>query len=64
MEVTFMGLPMTIDVLNLVISGDVEIACLTLMYSEVDDLSQTYHWFDQSAKDFLVNGMKGYLGWA
>ena len=63
MEITFMGLPVTIDVLNLVISGDVEIACLTLIYAPLDDMSAGYHWFNQSAKDFLVNSMKRYLGW-
>lgn len=60
---TFYGLPVTIDVLNLAISGDIEIACLSLMNGEVDDGSQPYHFFTAETRDYLVNDMKAYLGW-
>lgn len=64
MEITFMGVPMTLDILNLAISGDIEVACLTLMYSTPDDGTQFYHWYTQEVKDLLIADMKSFLGWA
>lgn len=64
MDITFYGMPFTIDILNLAISGDIEIACLAIIHSTPDDGSMPFHWFTQDAKDFLINDMKEYLGWA
>jgi hypothetical protein len=62
-DITFMGVPMTIDVLNLAISGDIEIACLTLLSCTPDDMSQPFHWMNQDRINWLVADMKSFLGW-
>lgn len=62
-EITFMGVPFTIDVLNLVISGDIEIACLVLLNTTPDDDSLPYHWLTSDRVNWLIADMKGYLGW-
>lgn len=63
LDINFQGIPMTVDILNMVVSGDVETALLAIMYSTPDDGSQPSHFYDQSAKDWLINEMKEYLGW-
>lgn len=63
-EITFMGLPVTIDLMNLVISGDIEIACLTLMYTTPDDMTMPYHWWNADRINWLIADMKAYLGWS
>lgn len=64
LEITFSGVPMVQDIINMAASGDVETACLAIMYSVPDDGSQAYHWYNQETKDWLVNEMKAFLGWA
>ena len=61
--VTFMGVSFTIDIMNLAISGDLEIACLALMYGYTDDMSQAYHWMSGDRKQWLINELKTFLGW-
>lgn len=62
--VTFGGVSYTVDLLNMAVSGDVEIACLSLIYGATDDMSQTYHWISAERKDWLIGELKAYLGWA
>jgi hypothetical protein len=62
--VNFMGLAFTIDIMNLSISGDLEIACLCLMYGATDDMSQPYHWMNAERKAYLISEIKAYLGWS
>lgn len=64
LEINFSGIPMTLDILNMAISGDVETACLAIIYSTPDDGTAPYHFFDQAAKDWLVAEMKSFLGWS
>lgn len=64
LEITFNGVPMVEDIINMSAAGDIETSCLAIMYSIPDDGSQAYHWYTQSTKDWLVNEMKAYLGWA
>lgn len=65
LPVTFMGHSMTVDLLNCAISGDIEVAVLTLLYcTDIDDMTQPYHWLNQERVNWLVADMKGYLGWA
>ena len=64
LSVNFMSVNFTIDLMNLVISGDVEVACLCLMNCTADDMSLPYHWFSQARIDWIVADMKAYLGWA
>lgn len=64
LDVTFMGVPFVVDIMNLVISGDVEVGCLALLYCQPDDMSLPYHWFSTERRNWLVAEMKSYLGWA
>lgn len=64
LPITFMGLSMTQDVMNMAVSGDIEIACLTLMNAAADDMTQPYHWWSQARIDWLIADMKSYLGWS
>ena len=57
------GINFTIDLLNLVISGDVEVACVALQNCLVDDMSQTYHWLSDAQRNKIVAKLKAYLGW-
>lgn len=64
LPVSYMGLDMVIDIMNLVISGDVEVAVISLLHSTPDDMSEPYHWFSQDRIDWIVADMKSFLGWA
>lgn len=64
LSINVAGLPMIIDLLNMAISGDVEMACITLQYTTPDDMSMPYHWLNQERLNFLINDMKSFLGWA
>lgn len=64
LEINFSGVPMTLDILNMAVSGDIETACIALMYSSVDSGFETQHWYVEDTKNWLVNEMKQYLGWA
>lgn len=62
---SFMGVDGEVDILNCAVSGDVEVACLALMYcTNLDDMSLPYHWLNTARRDWLVSKMKAYLGWA
>jgi len=63
LTVTFYGVPMTLDILNMVVSGDIEVACLSLMNCSPDTGLLPYHWLTQDRVDWLVSDMKKYLGW-
>lgn len=62
--INFNGLEVSIDVMNLAVSGDIEIACVTLQYTTPDDMTQPYHWWSQERINWIINDMKAYLGWA
>ena len=62
--VTFAGVNFTVDILNMAISGDVEIACLCLVYGYTDDMSLPYHWISAERKAWLITELKSYLGWS
>lgn len=64
LNITVGGIPMIMDMMNLVISGDIEVACVALQYAAADDMTQTYHWFSAGRRDWLVTEMKKYLGWS
>lgn len=63
LPVSFAGMTFTIDLMNLVISGDLELACLSLIYSPADDMSETYHWLSSDRKAWIINELKLFLGW-
>ncbi|MFO0447770.1 MAG: hypothetical protein ACK52I_03610 [Pseudomonadota bacterium] len=65
LEVSYPGLPvMTVDLLNMVVSGDVEAACVALMFSVPDDMSQPYHFLSADTIAWIVGELKAYLGWS
>jgi hypothetical protein len=55
--------PTTQDIINMGASGDIETACLCLMYCVPDDMSQPYHWLSAERISWLVSRMKTHLGW-
>lgn len=62
-QVSFMGIPFTVDIINMGMSGDIETACLSLLYGQADDMTLHYHWMSQDRVNILINEMKSYLGW-
>lgn len=54
---------LTIDLLNLVITGDLETAYVVLLGTNIDDGSQPYHSLDADAKNWLLNEIGSYLNW-
>jgi hypothetical protein len=63
LPITFMGVATTQDIMNMAVSGDIEIACLTLQNATPDDMSMPYHWWSQDRINWLITDMKAYLGW-
>lgn len=63
LDINFMSVPMTLDILNMAISGDVETACLAIMFSTPDDGSQPFHFYKEAEKEWLTAEMKSFLGW-
>lgn len=61
--VNFMGLEVTIDIMNLIVSGDMEVAAISLMNCEPDDMSQPYHWLSAANIEWIVVRLKAILGW-
>lgn len=53
LEVTFGGVSMTIDLLNLCMSGDLETAEVVLQLMTPDDMTQPYHFLSQEVIDEL-----------
>lgn len=60
---TFYGNTYTLDIMNLIVSGDVELGCIAMMNFSPDSMEEPYHFFTQQRIDWLVNEMKKYLGW-
>lgn len=57
------GLTIQIDVMNLVISGDIETAEKVLGQMAPDDMSQPYHWLNQDRINWIRNEIRTFLGW-
>jgi hypothetical protein len=62
LDINVGGLPMTIDLMNLVVSGDLEAAYATLSYATPDDMTQPYHWLSSEQIGFLTQRLGQYLG--
>ena len=63
--VNFSGEVFELDLMNLVMSGDLEVAAIGLMYmTNLDDGSQLNHWFTAGRRDWVVGQIKSYLGWS
>lgn len=52
-----------IDVLNLVVSGDIETAESVLGQMSVDSMQESYHWLTQERIDWIRDEIRKYLGW-
>jgi hypothetical protein len=52
-----------IDLMNLIISGDVETADQVLGQLDADDMSENFHWLNQDRIDWIRNEIRTYLGW-
>jgi thioredoxin-like negative regulator of GroEL len=52
-----------IDVLNLVISGDVETAEEVLGQMPPDDMTEAQHWWTQERIEWVRNEIRSYLDW-
>ena len=64
LPVTYQGVAMTIDLLNITLSGDIELGTLALMNTAPDDMSQTYHWLSAERLGWLIGKLIAYLGWS
>lgn len=54
---------MRVDLVNMLVAGDIETGCLALTYGEVDAMDQPYHWFSDERRLWLIEQMKRFLGW-
>lgn len=57
------GVSLTIDLMNLVVSGDVETAYAALLCAQPDDMSEDYHCINQDLLDYLKTRIAEFLGW-
>ena len=57
------GKTVTIDLLNLVVSGDLETAYFTIASATPDDMSEDYHALSAQTLGFMRNQIGIYLGW-
>ena len=61
-EITVGGVAFTIDLLNLVISGDLETAYVVLKYMQPDSMEQPYHFWSQEVIDLLRTSIADRIG--
>lgn len=52
-----------LDLMNLVVSGDIETAEQALGQMSPDDMTEAYHWLTQARIDWIRNEIRTYLGW-
>ena len=52
-----------LDLMNLVVSGDIETAEQALGQMSADDMTEAYHWLNQDRIDWIRNEIRNYLGW-
>ena len=52
-----------VDLYNMLSSGDIETTCLSLIYGQVDDMTNPIHWVTEDRKQWLIDQMKLFLGW-
>lgn len=52
-----------LDLMNLVVSGDIETAEHALGQMPPDDMTESYHWLTQARIDWIRNEIRTYLGW-
>lgn len=52
-----------VDLMNMMLSGDIETSCLAIMLGTPDDMSSPIHWCSPDRMNWLVGQMKKWLGW-
>lgn len=57
------GVSIAIDLMNLIISGDLECAYAILMACDRDDMTQAYHWLNNDRLNWIRHEIGVYLGW-
>jgi hypothetical protein len=58
-----LGQTITIDALNLVITGDIETAYFVFATMTPDDMTEDFHVLDTTALGFMRSSLGKYLGW-
>lgn len=58
------GQTVTIDLMNLIISGDLETAFAALLTCTPDDMSEPYHCLSATLVGWIMNELATYLGWS
>lgn len=52
-----------VDIFNMVLSGDIETASLSLLYGLNDEMNLPTHWITNERRVWLINQMRTWLGW-
>ena len=52
-----------VDIMNMILSGDIETASLALLYGQDDSMTQVNHWITFDRRKWLINQMRAWLGW-
>lgn len=60
---TYGGNTYTVDIPNMAMAGDIQTACVALLYGAADDMGQAYHWLSAERLLWLTSNMKAWLGW-
>lgn len=54
---------MTVDLVNIIVAGDIETASLALTYGIADDMTSPFHWGSAERIGWMNDQMKRWLGW-
>lgn len=57
------GFAYTVDVMNMIVAGDIETATISLIYGTADDMTMPYHWLSTERLAYIVGELKIWLGW-
>ena len=53
----------TVDLINMILSGDIESACLSAMFGVPDSMTGPRDWISEERINWCVTQMKQFLGW-
>lgn len=62
-DVNYSGNAFVLDLVNLATIGNIDVACLALIYGTPDDMSNPKHWLSADRINWLITEMKSHLGW-
>ena len=57
------GAQITVDLVNMMVAGDLETTSLALTHGQADDMSSPLHWASQARIDWVNDQLKRELGW-